>query len=68
MPTWVSFREDAANGRTVVELISWDRPGLLCRVGQAFMEYGVQVHNAKIVTTAPGSRTYSLSPIAKTGR
>ncbi len=50
MPTWVSFREDAANGRTIVELISWDRPGLLCRVGQAFMECGVQVHNAKIVT------------------
>jgi len=50
MPTWVSFREDAANGRTVVELVSWDRPGLLCRVGQAFMECGVQLHNAKIAT------------------
>jgi [protein-PII] uridylyltransferase len=50
MPTWVSFREDAANSRTVVELVSWDRPGLLSRVGQAFMECGVQVHNAKIVT------------------
>ncbi len=50
MPTWVSFREDAANSRTVVELVSWDRPGLLSRVGQAFMECGVQLHNAKIVT------------------
>ncbi|HHW77891.1 MAG TPA: [protein-PII] uridylyltransferase [Xanthomonadaceae bacterium] len=50
MPTWVSFREDTANGRTVVELVSWDRPGLLCRVGQAFMECGVQLHNAKIAT------------------
>jgi [protein-PII] uridylyltransferase len=50
MPTWVSFREDATNGRTVVELVSWDRPGLLCRVGQAFMECGVQLHNAKIMT------------------
>ncbi len=50
MSTWVSFREDTANGRTVVELVSWDRPGLLCRVGQAFMECGVQLHNAKIAT------------------
>ncbi|MCU0807153.1 MAG: [protein-PII] uridylyltransferase [Candidatus Contendobacter sp.] len=50
MPTWVSFREDEANSRTVVDLVSWDRPGLLCRVGQAFMECGVQLHNAKIAT------------------
>ena len=50
MPTWVSFREDETNGRTVVELVSWDRPGLLCQVGQAFMECGVQLHNAKIAT------------------
>lgn len=50
IPTCVSFREDETNGRTVVELVSWDRPGLLCRVGQAFMECGVQLHNAKIAT------------------
>ena len=50
IPTWVSFREDQANGRTLVELVSWDRPGLLCQVGQAFMKCGVQVHNAKIAT------------------
>ena len=50
IPTWVSFREDVANSRTVVELVSWDRPGLLSRVGQAFMECGVQLHNAKIMT------------------
>ena len=50
MPTCVSFHEDTTNSRTVVELVSWDRPGLLCRVGQAFMECGVQLHNAKIMT------------------
>ena len=33
-----------------MELVSWDRPGLLCQVGQAFMKCGVQVHNAKIAT------------------
>lgn len=48
--TVVSFREDFANSRTMVELVSWDRPGLLCRVGQAFMDCGVQLHNAKIAT------------------
>ncbi len=50
IPTWVSFREDFANGRTIVDLVSWDRPGLLCRVGQAFIKCGVQLHNAKIAT------------------
>jgi [protein-PII] uridylyltransferase len=50
IPAQVTFREDVANGRTVVELVSWDRPGLLCRVGQAFMACGVQLHNAKIAT------------------
>jgi len=50
IPAQVAFREDAANGRTVVELVSWDRPGLLCRVGQAFVACGVQLHNAKIAT------------------
>jgi len=50
VPTCVSFREDEANSRTVVELVSWDRPGLLCRVGQAFMQCGAQLHNAKIAT------------------
>jgi len=48
--TVVAFREDFANSRTMVELVSWDRPGLLCRVGQAFMDCGVQLHNAKIAT------------------
>ena len=50
MPTCATFHEDAMNNRTVVELVSWDRPGLLCRVGQAFMQCGVQLHNAKIAT------------------
>lgn len=50
IPTEVSFSENATNGRTVVELVSWDRPGLLCQVGQAFMTCGVQLHNAKIAT------------------
>ncbi|MFO1433459.1 MAG: [protein-PII] uridylyltransferase [Candidatus Competibacteraceae bacterium] len=49
-PTQVFFSEDEANGRTVLELITADRPGLLSRVGQAFVECGVQLQNAKIAT------------------
>ncbi len=49
-PTQVVFSEDETNGRTVLELITADRPGLLSRVGQAFVECGVQLQNAKIAT------------------
>lgn len=49
-PTQVFFSEDEANGRTVMELVTADRPGLLSRVGQAFVECGIQLQNAKIAT------------------
>lgn len=49
-PTRVSFTDDEANQRTIMELSSTDRPGLLCRVGWAFMECGIRVQNAKIAT------------------
>jgi [protein-PII] uridylyltransferase len=48
--TQVLFSEDEVNGRTVMELITSDRPGLLSRVGQAFVECGIQLQNAKIAT------------------
>ncbi|MDQ2694162.1 MAG: [protein-PII] uridylyltransferase [Pseudomonadota bacterium] len=49
-PTQVSFSEDETNGRTVLELITADRPGLLSRVGRAFMECDIRLQNAKIAT------------------
>jgi len=48
--TEVQFENDESNGRTVLELITADRPGLLSRVGRAFLECGVQLRNAKIAT------------------
>jgi [protein-PII] uridylyltransferase len=30
--------------------VASDRPGLLCRVGRAFTECGIQLQNAKIAT------------------
>ena len=50
IPTQVGFRADERHQRTVMELMTVDRPGLLSRVGQALMECGVRLHNAKIAT------------------
>ncbi|HHQ43136.1 MAG TPA: [protein-PII] uridylyltransferase [Chromatiales bacterium] len=50
IPTEVSFSEDERNRRTVVELITADRPGLLSRVARAFAECGVRLQNARIAT------------------
>ena len=49
-PTVVSFDHDDANGRTVMELVAGDRPGLLSKVGQAFTECNVRLQSAKIAT------------------
>ncbi len=49
-PTTVSFDDDESNRRTVVELITADRPGLLSRVGRVFTASGLRVHNARIAT------------------
>ena len=48
--TQVSFSCDRHNRYTIAELITTDRPGLLARVGRAFVECNVRLHNAKIVT------------------
>lgn len=50
IPTDVAFSQDERNRRTVVELVTADRPGLLSRVGRAFQAAGVRVQNAKIAT------------------
>ena len=48
--TAVEFDEDAANGRTVMELVAGDRPGLLSKVGQVFIDLAVEIDTAKIMT------------------
>ncbi|MBK8163100.1 MAG: [protein-PII] uridylyltransferase [Gammaproteobacteria bacterium] len=50
IPTQVVFSEDAHHRYTIAELTTVDRPGLLARVGQAFVECGVRLQNAKIAT------------------
>lgn len=49
-PTQVIFNEDKPNKRTVMEIVTPDRPGLLARIGQAFRDCRIQLHNAKIAT------------------
>ncbi len=48
--TEISFSQDETNQRTVMELLTSDRPGLLARVGYAFALCGVRLQNAKIAT------------------
>ena len=48
--TRVSFRSDEQNRYTVMDIVTADRPGLLASLGQALMECGIRIQNAKIAT------------------
>jgi [protein-PII] uridylyltransferase len=48
--THIAFKLDEADQRTVIELITADRPGLLSQVGRAFTECRVRLQNARITT------------------
>jgi [protein-PII] uridylyltransferase len=48
--TDVSFSTDEPNRRTVMRLITLDRPGLLAEVGAVFDACGIRLQNAKIAT------------------
>lgn len=48
--TLVSFEDDVENNRTMMEVIAWDRPGLLARISRTLLECEVLLHNAKIAT------------------
>ncbi|MGQ9426093.1 [protein-PII] uridylyltransferase [Gilvimarinus sp. F26214L] len=50
MPTRTSINNDISSGYTVLEVISPDRPGLLARMGRVFIEFDIQLQNAKITT------------------
>lgn len=48
--TQVAFSEDPVNGRTIIEIIAGDRPGLLSQVAQVFMAEDVKIYTSKIMT------------------
>jgi [protein-PII] uridylyltransferase len=46
----VEFGADTQHGRTVMDLVAADRPGLLSKIGQTFIELGINIEAAKIMT------------------
>ncbi len=46
----VDFDETASGDQTVLELQAADRPGLLSKIGEVFIEQGIDIEAAKIVT------------------
>jgi len=49
-PTQITFTDDPGRGRTIVELIAGDRPGLLSEIGKVFLAASIDVVTAKIMT------------------
>ncbi|ALG69091.1 [protein-PII] uridylyltransferase [Beggiatoa leptomitoformis] len=54
VPTRITFTQDRSNDHTILEVITTDRPGLLSRVAQAFVNCDVRLKKANIATL--GSR------------
>ena len=49
-PTNIEFGEDAPNSRTVIDISTGDRPGLLSKIGQVFDSCEIRLQNARIAT------------------
>ena len=48
--TSVDFSQDTTRGRTVMELVAADRPGLLSKVGKVFVDECIDIDAAKVMT------------------
>ncbi len=48
--TKVEFGRNTPDGRTVMNLVAADQPGLLSKVGQVFIDLGIDIDAAKIMT------------------
>lgn len=48
--TRINFDHDQRNGRTLMRLLTLDRPGLLAEVGEVFERCEIRLHSAKIAT------------------
>jgi [protein-PII] uridylyltransferase len=66
-PTQVSFSADPENGRTLIEVVAGDRPGLLSEIGHVFWDQRVELHGAKVMTV--GERAEDVFTVTdETGR
>jgi [protein-PII] uridylyltransferase len=63
--TVVEFSDNPADGKTVLDLVAADRPGLLSKIGQAFIEQGIDITAAKIMTI--GERAEDVFFIERVG-
>lgn len=50
VPTRTTLFTDIARGHSVLEVLTPDRPGLLARIAQIFLDFDVDLQNAKIAT------------------
>jgi len=50
IPTQINFSDDPAHARTMMEVVTTDRPGLLAQISQALIKCNVRLKNAKIAT------------------
>ncbi len=50
IPNEVSFTHDKRNKRTIMKVITSDRPGVLARIGAALWQCQINLQNAKIAT------------------
>ena len=48
--TRVNLSDSTTRGKTVMELVALDRPGLLSKVGQAFVDCNIDIDTVKILT------------------
>ncbi len=58
IPTSIQFYADPLNRYTIIELITTDHAGLLSKIGCAFINKEIHLHNAKITTI--GSRAEDM--------
>lgn len=49
-PTEVTFSNDMVHQRTIMEVVTPDRPGLLARVGKILLQHNLALSNARIAT------------------
>ncbi|MGI9304324.1 MAG: [protein-PII] uridylyltransferase [Gammaproteobacteria bacterium] len=65
IPLEVNFTNEPQSRYTILEVLMADHPGLLARIGRAFIDCHVIVHNARISTI--GARAEDLFYVTDTG-